>query len=709
MTMIYKVEKEIAGRTLRLETGKLAKQSHGSVLVSYGETIVLATVVYADPREDCDFFPLTVDYRERTAAAGKFPGGFIKREGRPSTKEILTMRMIDRPLRPLFPKGFFNEVQIQTMVLSADLQNEPDILAMIGASACLAISEIPFDGPLGAVRIGRINDNFVINPTYRELEESSLELVLGGTRDLPNMIEIKATELPEEVIADAIEFGHKTIVEICDLISELAQACGKEKIAFEVPDTAPVVKMLHEKIGQDFIAARAIEGKKERDNTIDALFDKFKEEIFPENSDQPPLFEPSLVSLAIEDFKTEIIRTDLMQNRRAANRGMDEIRTLSCEVGLLPRTHGSALFTRGETQSMVSITLGTTSDEQIIDGLQEEYGQRFMLHYSFPPFCVGEVRRITGPGRREIGHGALAEKSLEPIIPSKEKFPYTIRINSDVLESNGSSSMATVCGGTLALMDAGVPIKRPVAGISIGMVSEGDKYLLLTDILGEEDHFGDMDFKVAGSQKGITGIQLDLKARGLKFEIIREVLQRARDARIAILKHMLQAIDKPRPETSEYAPRITTITIPVDMIGAVIGPGGREIKRIQESTGTKIDIEDDGTVHISCVGGDGHMRARSIVELMTMPLQVGKVYEGRVVSIKEFGAFIELAPGREGLCHVSELSGSFVKNVSDFCKVNDMLTVKVIAVDPQGRIKLSHKAVEKKSGKKPEQENNEES
>ncbi len=692
MSIVKKVEREIGGRIMSIETGKIAKQAAGAVMVTYGGTVVLVTAVSDKPREGIDFFPLTVDYREKTSAAGRFPGGFIKREGRPSTKEILTMRNIDRPSRPLFPKGFRNEVQIQAIVLSADRQNDPDILAMVGASAALCISDIPFDGPTGTVRVGRINEEFVINPTDQQMQESDMDLVLSGHKEAVNMIELEASELSEEVVTEAIELGHKVIIEVCEMIAELQADCGKEKYAFESPDTSELVEMMMGKLKDRYLENRTLKGKLERQDAMKALFDEFKAEVCPEDNPEPK-FSPELVRMAIEDFEEEVIRQELMAGRRAAGRAMDQVRELSGEVALLPRTHGSALFTRGETQSLVTATLGTPGDEQIIDGIREEYRQSFMLHYNFPPFCVGECRRIMGPGRREIGHGALAERSLRPVVPGKDVFPYTIKINSDIMESNGSSSMASVCGGTLAMMDAGVPIKHPVAGISIGMVSKGDDYHLLTDILGEEDHYGDMDFKVAGTQKGITGIQLDLKARGLANNIIREVFVRAKEARIHILKTMLAVISEPRADLSIYAPKMLTMKIPVDMIGKIIGPGGKEIKRIQETTDSNIEIDDDGTIYISTVGGDGHLRAQQIIQLMTEPVHIGRVYDGRVVATKDFGAFIEIAPGKEGLCHISELSDQYVQSVDDVCKMNDEFQVKVIAIDEQGRIKLSRKAV----------------
>jgi len=691
MSMVKKVERQIAGRLLSIETGKLAKQASGAVVVRYGDTIILATVVTSEPREGVDFFPLTVDYREKTSAAGKFPGGFIKREGRPTNKEILTMRMIDRPIRPLFPKGFFNEVQIQVMVLSADQQNDPDILAIIGSSAALAISEIPFEGPLGAVRVGRINDQLVINPTSKELEDSTMELVLGGHKDAVNMIEGSLKEVSGDIVADAIEFGHQTVVEICQMISELAADCGKAKLEFTPPDINGLMQMLEEKVGAEYRQARIMGNKHGRAEKVESLFVQFAAELMPEEGES--LYTPEQIRLAIEDFQEKVIREQILNGQRADGRSSDDLRELSGEVAVLPRTHGSAIFTRGETQALATATLGTVSDEQIVDGLAEEYRKKFMLHYNFPPFCVGEVRRIVGPSRREIGHGALAEKSLQGVMPTVEEFPYTVRLVSDVLESNGSSSMATVCAGTLAMMDAGVPIRRPVAGISIGMVSDKDKYVLLTDILGEEDHYGDMDFKVAGTQKGITAIQLDLKARGLPFAAIRESLERAKNVRMKILQVMLSIIDKPRQEISNFAPKIVNIRIPVDLIGKVIGPGGRDIKRIQETTGATIEIEDDGNVYISCIGGNGHQKAKEIIELMTMPIEVGRMFKGRIVAIKDFGAFVELAPGREGLCHISELSDRYVKTVTDVCNIDDEMSFKVIAVDELGRIKLSHKAV----------------
>ncbi|MCP4712003.1 MAG: polyribonucleotide nucleotidyltransferase [Planctomycetes bacterium] len=688
--MVKKVEKQIAGRLLSIETGKLAKQASGAVVVRYGETVVLTTVVSADPREGIDFFPLTVDYREKLSAAGKFPGGFIKREGRPTTKEVLTMRMIDRPHRPLFPKGFKNEVQIQSMVLSADQQNEPDILAVIGASAALAISDIPFDGPLGTVRVGRVEDEMVINPTTEELQNSTLEMILCGPREGVNMIEVGARELPDEIVAEAIEQGHKIIVEICDMINELTVDCGQEKYSWAPFDTSKLLGMLEDKLGDSFREQRVSTNKKERNTKVKELFEEFIAELCPE--DESGEYTPAQVWMAIDDFKEKVNRSEILAGRRADGRGPDDIRELSGEVAVLPRTHGSAIFTRGETQAMVTATLGTSDDAQTVDGLAEEYDQRFMLHYNFPPFSVGECRRIMGPSRRDFGHGALAEKCLQMVLPTIDEFPYTIKLGSDILESNGSSSMASVCGGTLALMDAGVPIHHPVAGISVGLVEEGDSRVLLTDIIGEEDHYGDMDFKVAGTQKGITGIQLDLKGRFLDFGLIRQVFEKAQVARMAILHSLLSVIDRPRKSLSVYAPKLVVTNIPPDMIGKLIGPGGSQVKRIQETTGANIEVDDDGKVYISCLGGEGHLKALEIVESMVKPVQIGNLYNGKVVAVKDFGAFLEIAPGKEGMCHISELADQYVDSVADVCRVGEEMSVKVIAVDEQGRIKLSRKA-----------------
>ncbi|NLX05117.1 MAG: polyribonucleotide nucleotidyltransferase [Phycisphaerae bacterium] len=692
---VFRVEREIAGRTLSIETGRLARQSHGSAVVRYGDTVVLSAVVFSAPREMLDFFPLWVDYREKTYAAGKFPGGFIKREGRPTNKEILTMRMIDRPIRPLFPKFYRDEVQIQAMVLSADQQNDPDILAAIASSAALAVSPIPFEGPIGAVRIGRVKDELVVNPLHSQSEFSSLELVLAGRKDAVNMIELGAEPTSEEVVLQAIEMGHGVITTICEMIEELVAQVNPVKI--EAPGAPEhyeaILNALREKYTGALVEAKQIKGKQERNAAVDAVKEKAFEELAPEDNPEAETLK-KIASMAFEEFEEAVVRRQIIEGRRSDGRQAEELREITCEVGTLPRTHGSAVFTRGETQALVVATLGTTEDEQIVDGLAEEYSKKFMLDYNFPPFSVGEVKPIRGPGRREIGHGALAERCLANVMPSVEDFPYTVRLVSDILESNGSSSMASTCGGTLALMDAGVPIREPVAGISIGLVKEGDTELLLTDIIGEEDHFGDMDFKVAGTKSGITGIQLDLKMRGIPMHLIRGTFDRAKQTRMRILDIMLATIDQPRPEISEYAPKLLTIKIDPEKIGTVIGPGGKMIRKIQDETGANIEIEDDGTVYISSRGGDGAYKAREMVEQLTEEIEVGKTYTGKVVSIKDFGAFIEVLPGQDGLCHISELADGYVGSVTDVVSIGDTVTVKVIGIDDQGRVKLSKRAID---------------
>ncbi len=698
---VCRVERQIGGRILSIETGKIAKQADGAVVVQYGDTIVLVAAVTGPPRfDDADFFPLSVDYREKQSAAGKFPGGFIKREGRPSTKEILTARQIDRPVRPLFPEGYFQEVQISANVLSADQENDPDILAMIGASAALTISKIPFLGPIGACRLGRVNGQFVVNPTHKQLAEGDLNLLLGGRKDAMNMIEVCAKQLPENVIADAVTTAQKTVIQVCEMIEELREKVGVEK---EIPLDEIDEKLLSEirtKISDKLYELQQIPGKQERIKAKDELFEQvITQYCTDENNPQPQngtdgKYNITMVKRILGKIEGEVVKKLLLSGKRSDGRGYNDIRQISCEVGMLPRTHGSALFTRGETQSVVSVTLGTIRDAQIIDGLLDEYAQNFTLHYNFPPFSVGEVRPMRGPGRREIGHGALAEKALEQVKPPSDKFAYTVRIISDITESNGSSSMASVCGGTLALMDAGVPITKPVAGISIGLISDEDgRYELLTDIAGEEDHYGEMDFKVAGTVDGITAIQLDIKAEGLAHNIMVEALEKAKAARIEILKIMSQTISEPRPDLSVYAPKLISIEIDPEFIGKIIGPGGKVIKGIQEQTNTTIEIEEDGTIYISCLGGDGHLKAKDIIEMMTQPPRVGRIYStAKVVSVKDFGAFVEITPGVEGLCHISELSDSYVKNVDEVCKMGDLIPVKLISIDDQGRLKLSRKA-----------------
>ena len=700
---VFRVERQIGGRNLSIETGKIAKQADGAVVVQYGETVVLVAAVTAAPRsEDIDFFPLSVDYREKQSAAGKFPGGFIKREGRPSTKEILTARQIDRPIRPLFPEGYVQEVQIMASVLSFDGENDPDVLSMIGASAALTISKIPFLGPIGACRLGRVNGEFVVNPTHKEIAEGDLNLLLGGRKDAMNMIEVGAKELPETVIAEAIAAAQKVNVEVCELIEQLYEKVGVEKEIPLLETDEQLAAEISSKISDKIYELKLIPVKQERNTAVAEVIDQILTEYCEGDDGEEGKYDRGMVKRIIGNIEGAVIKKLLLEGKRLDGRGYDDVRPIECEVGVLPRTHGSALFTRGETQSIVSVTLGTIRDAQIIDGLLEEYTQSFTLHYNFPPFSVGEVRPIRGPGRREIGHGALAERALEQVRPPEDEFAYTIRIISDITESNGSSSMASVCGGSLALMDAGVPVKKAVAGISIGMISgDSGRYELLTDIMGEEDHYGEMDFKIAGTVDGITAIQLDIKAEGLAHNIMVEALGKAKAARLKILDIMNAAISQPRPELSKYAPKLISIEIDPEFIGKVIGPGGKMIKSIQEQTDTTIEIEEDGTIYISCVGGDGHLKAKEIIETMTSPPKVGKIYEqSRIVSVKDFGVFVEITPGVEGLCHISELSDGYVKNVEDVCKMGDLIPVKLLAIDDQGRLRLSRKAALAEMGAK---------
>jgi len=701
MVNIHRVERQIAGRTLSIETGKVAKQADGAVIVQYGDTVVLVAVVTAPTRaDDIDFFPLSVEYREKQSAAGKFPGGFIKREGRPSTKETLTARMIDRPIRPLFPDGYTQEVQIVANVLSADRENDPDLLAMIGASAALTISKIPFLGPTGACRLGRVNGEFVVNPTHKQIAEGDLNLLLGGRKDAMNMIEVYAKQLPEKVIADAVAMAQKTVCQVCEMIEELRKKAGVEKEIPLVETDEQLYSEIHSKIGDKLYELKQIPDKQQRNTAVQELFEQVMAEYCLDENNPPykdeaaSKYDQTMVKQILEKIEGQVVKKLLLSGKRSDGRGYKDIRPITCEVGILPRTHGSALFSRGETQALVSVTLGTIRDAQIIDGLLDEYAQSFTLHYNFPPFSVGEVRPIRGPGRREIGHGALAEKALEPVRPPDEEFAYTVRVVSDITESNGSSSMASVCGGSLALMDAGVPITKAVAGISIGMISdENGRYKLLTDILGEEDHFGEMDFKIAGTADGITAIQLDIKAEGLAHNAMVEALEQAKTARLEILKIMSEAISEPRPELSVYAPKLVSLEIDPELIGKVIGPGGKVIKGIQEQTDTTIEVEEDGTIYISCLGGDGHLKAKEIIETITQPPKVGRIYpQSKVVSVKDFGVFVEITPGVEGLCHISELSEGYVKNVESVCKVGDLIPVKLMSIDDQGRFKLSRRA-----------------
>ena len=697
--MKQRVERQIGDQVLAIETGFLAKQAAGSVLVTYGDTVVIVACATGAPRVGIDFFPLTCDYRERVAAAGKFPGGFIKREGRPTLKETLTSRLMDRPIRPLFPAGFFDEVQVQANVLASDRQNDPDVLAMNGASAALSISPLPFLGPLGSVRLAQIEGKFVPFPTMDQLEESDLDLVVSGSKTAILMIEGFAREMPEDRMLEALDECHRIIRIICEMQDELVAKAGKPKKDYVLADYSALTERLTRQYYAELKAACAISGKQDRNNAVKALKERALADVAP--SEPTRDFKPGLAGgISEPDFKhvwhdlhEKAIRALIVEGTRPDGRGHTALRAIHCEVDLLPRVHGSALFQRGETQALVTITLGTGRDEQRVDGLIEEYSKKFMLDYYFPSYSVGEVRPIRGPGRREMGHGALAERSVKPVLPDPDVFPYTIRVISDILESNGSSSMASVCGATLGLMAAGVPISHPVAGISVGLVKESeDRWVLLTDIIGDEDHHGDMDFKIAGSQNGITGIQLDLKITGISRAIIEATLKQSREARLEILRNMLTAIRRPRQEISVWAPRLLRTKINPEKIGLLIGPGGKTIRAIQESTGASIDVEDDGTVTVASHDAEGAMAAMAQIEGLTASIQIGRVYEGRVTSVKEFGAFVELVPGKDGLCHISELSDEYVSSVGDVCRVGDVMRVKVIAVDDQDRVKLSRKA-----------------
>ena len=697
--MKQRVERQIGEQVLFIETGFLAKQAAGSVLVGYGDTRVLVAAATGAPRPGIDFFPLTCDYRERVAAAGKFPGGFLKREGRPTMKETLTSRLMDRPIRPLFPEGFFDEVQVQAQVLASDRQNDPDILGMVGASAALCVSPLPFRGPLGSVRIAQVDGQFIPFPTQDQLEESDLDLVVSGSPTAVLMIEGFAREMPEDRMLQALEEAHRHIRTICEMQEELVRKAGKPKKEYVLADYSGLRDRLTRGYLAELRAAKAIAGKQDRGQAVKALRERAKAEIAPS--------EPAATAKAGDaggfsdaDFahvwhalEEQAVRENILDGKRPDGRDYTSLRPIHCDVDLLPRVHGSSLFQRGETQALITITLGTGKDEQRVDGLVDEYSKKFMLDYYFPSYSVGEVRPIRGPGRREIGHGALAERSVKPVLPDPDVFPYTIRVISDILESNGSSSMASVCGATLGLMAAGVPIANPVAGISVGLVKQSEqKWVLLTDIIGDEDHYGDMDFKIAGSHQGITGIQLDLKIDGISPAIIEATLRQSREARLEILRNMLSAIRRPREEISPWAPRLLRTRIDPEKIGLLIGPGGKTIRAIQESSGASIEVEDDGTVTVASHDAEGAMAAMAKIEALTASIQIGRIYEGRVTSVKDFGAFVELVPGKDGLCHVSELSDEYVSSVGDVCRVGDIMRVKVIAVDDQDRVKLSRKA-----------------
>ena len=696
--MQHKVTAQIGATHISIETGKIAKLADGAVIVSCGDTMVLVSAVSATTiKEGQDFFPLTVDYREKAAAAGKFPGGYFRREGRPTEKETLTSRMTDRPLRPLFPQGYFYDTQVISLLLSADGENDPDILALNGASAALCVSDIPFAGPIGAVRVGRVNGQFVANPTHTERTQSDLDLVYVGTENDVIMIEGAAKEVPEVEFVRALEFAHGHAREMIRIQKELAAHVGKPKRDMPLLQVnQDLLEIAYRVAGDRIEGALYSEGKVARAKAVDALREAVKAAILEKH----PEVDKFAISQAFDHVQKKAFRISILdKKKRVDGRAYQDLRSINCEVGVLPRAHGSAIFQRGETQALALATLAPIEEAQMIDAYGGgEQSKRFILHYNFPPFSVGETGRTGAPGRREIGHGALAERSLEPVVPSENDFRYAIRISSEIMESNGSTSMASVCGGMLALMDAGVPVKTPVAGISIGLVTEyGEdrqlqRYELLTDIIGSEDHFGDMDFKLCGTDAGITGYQLDLKLPGISHKIIAEAILRAKEARTKILEVMRGALDKPRPELSKYAPRIETIKINPEKIGALIGPGGKTIKGIVAETGAEINIEDDGSVHIYATSGESMARAKEIIGGMTREIEIGQTYQGRVVSVKEFGAFVEVFPGKDGLVHISELADFRVKRTEDVAKVGDMIWVKCIGIDDKGRVKLSRKA-----------------
>ena len=688
--MITRKQTEFEGQQLIMETGKLAKQANGSCWVQLGDTVVLAAVV-ADSKasEERDFFPLTVDYREKAYAAGKIPGGFFKREGKPTDGEVLSARLIDRSIRPLFDKSFRNEVQVYVWVLSADKVNDADVLGITAASLALGISNIPFTTPIAGVRIGRVEGRFIANPTFEQQEESDIDLVLSASEESIIMVEGEAREISEDDMIAALEYGHQAIRQILVLQKQVVGEAGKVKMELAVAEATPdLLKAVHGYRAELAKGLRIAE-KEARRQALAEINDKIKTELaesFPEKEGK--------ISEIFHDLEKELMREMVLTEKsRLDGRGLSDIRDISIEVGLLPRAHGSALFTRGQTQALASITLGTKVDEQRIEELEGEFRKTYMLHYNFPGFCTGEVKPNRGVSRREVGHGNLAERAIKQVMPTEKLFPYTVRIVSDVLESNGSSSMATVCAGSLACMDAGVPVKSAVAGIAMGLIKEGDQVAVLTDILGDEDHMGDMDFKVAGTREGITAFQMDIKIGGISTKIMREALQRAQDGRFFILDKMQAVLEQPRPELSAYAPRIMTVKIPVDSIGMVIGPGGKNIRDIVERTETTIDINDDGTVTIAAVDPVACEKAASIIRAMTAEVEVGTVYTGKVKKIMKFGAFVEVLPGREGLLHVSEIEHRRIERVEDVLKVGDEVQVKVMKIDGDGKIDLSHKVL----------------
>ena len=696
--MAQNLQADFGGRPFSLETGKVAKQADGAVLVQYGETVVLVTAVTAEKkREGIDFVPLTVNYQEMTYAAGRIPGGFFKREGRPTDHEVLISRFIDRPLRPLFPKGFQNETQIIATVLSADSNNDPSILGMIGASAALSLSGVPFLGPIAGAKVGRIDGEYVLNPTQEELELSDIDLFVAGSEDAIIMVEGSAREVNEREVLDAILFGHRSLKPVIDLQKEMVLLSEVKPKAYDLQKPEEAMFSRVEAISRErLMEAYRIPEKVKRRERMEEIFQSVLQECGAEDETSQ-----KFAKIAFEEADRTMVRKMIIeQRRRIDGRELSEIRPISCEVGILPRTHGSALFTRGETQVLAVVTFGTSEDEQKINSLTGETYKSFMLHYNFPPFCTGEVSPLRSPSRREIGHGALAEKAILPILPSNEKFPYTIRIVSEVLESNGSSSMATVCGSTLSLMDAGVPIKSPVAGIAMGLILGKDDFAVLSDILGDEDHLGDMDFKVAGTAEGVTAIQMDIKIRGVSKEIMGRVLDQARDGRLHILGKMKETISEPRKDLSRHAPRIISMQVKPEKIRDIIGPGGKNIRSIVDQTGVKVDVEDSGLVKLASPNYEAIDKAIQMIKRLTQEVEVGGLYTGKVRRILGFGAIVELFPGTDGLIHISQLAESHVKEVSDVLKEGDDVPVKVIDIDPQGRIRLSRKAAMREMGQR---------
>ncbi|HXG78391.1 MAG TPA: polyribonucleotide nucleotidyltransferase [Methyloceanibacter sp.] len=700
------VEIEWGKRPLRLETGRIARQADGAVLATYGETSVLATVVaMKEERPGVDFFPLTVNYQEKTFAAGKIPGGYFKREGRPTEKETLTSRLIDRPIRPLFAEGFKNETQIIVTVLSHDMENDPDIVAMVATSAALTLSGVPFLGPIGAARVGYIGGQYILNPMIDEMAETALDLVVAGTKDAVLMVESEAKELAEEVMLGAVMFGHKHFQPVIDAIIKLAERAAKEPWELKAKEEAGLVARVREIAEAELREAYSIALKQERRDRVAAVKEKVAAALVPAGDDGT---QAAQIANAFKEAEKEIVRSNILNTgTRIDGRDLTSIRPISCEVGVLPRTHGSALFTRGETQALAVATLGTGEDEQYVDALQGTYKETFMLHYNFPPYSVGEVGRLGSPGRREIGHGKLAWRAIHPVLPDRESFPYTIRVVSEITESNGSSSMATVCGSSLAMMDAGIPIKRPVAGIAMGLIKEGERFAVLSDILGDEDHLGDMDFKVAGTSEGVTSLQMDIKITGITEEIMKVALDQARAGRMHILSEMNKAINAARPELGEYAPRIETIHIPVDKIREVIGSGGSVIREIVAESGAKIDISDDGTVKIASAKAESIRTAIQRIKAIAAEPEVGEIYRGKVVKVMEFGAFVNFFGARDGLVHISQLAEGRPKQVTDVVKEGDQVWVKLLGFDERGKVRLSMKVVDQATGKEKERDKSE--